>query len=896
MVRKTNPILHKAMRMALYAGIASTTVVSIPVLAAEEGAEADEEVVVTGSRIQRSTLTQSTDVVTMDEATIEATGSLTTADVLRSSPLNSYGSIRERSGSSAGSNATVDLRGLGSERTLVLVNGRRIPGSPNLGAASVNINMLPMAAVERIDVLPNSASAIYGSDAEAGVVNIILKTDYEGLTLNVRHGERSEDDGVEESASIVGGASNDKGNVTFAIEWNRRDEIKDADREYTAPWMRDYNGDGKISIYEETDGISFYGKAVNVWDYTIDNPYDQMLAATDCPSDGGFVGELHMSGALWGTPNDHTVCGYAYADISFNRADLNKFNTYIDATYDLTDNIEFFSRAIFSRVESVGRYAPPAAAWPNMPADYPTNPFDIDQLIADGTISENYTLYGFYRWTNVGPRTSTFIDTQYDVSGGFRGDITDDLSYEVYAQYNRYDSKETGTYYLSYPGLDMVLEQGLDPFSEEGAGLMRATTSQDNMSDMVTYYGQLQWNAGDWFGAGESIVLGGASYMETDYVNLYDAASEAGLIGGSAGNSSAGDRDITAFFAEMIVPLPFNLELDAAVRYDDYSDFGSEVSPALGLTWQATDTLALRAHWGNGFAAPALSDLYGPVTFSAEDAIDYSACQAQGIAPEDCPERQYDTYISSNPDLDAETSTSYTLGVNWEFIEDWTVDVSYWNIEIEDVIAFESTQSVMYAEAAGVTLDPSSGIWVDRTGGATTVYTTTVNDGELNVDGFDIQVRGMIDTSFGMWTPALVASYTNSYEQTIHYLGPVQETSGFNLQPEWRSQFVLGWNLGNHYVDMTVDYIGEHSEADWIDIDASGNAELKTSDKNIESWTTLNASYKYETEKWGSFKLGATNLTNEEPVLDKDGKYSDGHYELYDGTGRVVYVEYTLEY
>ncbi len=888
MIRKTNPILRNAIHIALYIGVAST-LAAVPAVA-EEGNEADEEVIVTGSRIQRSTLAQSTDVVTMGEAEIEATGDLMIADVLRSSPLNAYGSFSERSGSSAQSNATIDLRGLGSQRTLVLVNGRRIPGSPNLGAASVNINMIPMAAVERIDILPNSASAVYGSDAEAGVVNIILKQNFEGFEITARHGERSEDDGIEEGASLVGGASNDRGNITYAIEWNRRDPIFDRDRKYTAPWIRD-NGDGRLDIYLDTDGISFYGKTVELYDPN--TGFFDIQAANGCPTTGGFMGEMGL--AAFGLPNS-TACTYAYGDISANKTSLNRFNTYIDTNYELTDNVEFFASAIFSRVESWGRYAPPAAGWSGYPADYPDNPFDIDAMIADGTISEDYELYGYYRWTNIGPRNNTVTDTQYDVSGGFRGDLSDTLSYEVYAQYNRYDSKELGTYYLSYPGLTAVLEQGIDPFSPEGAGLMRATTSQDNYTTMTKYFGQLQWSVGDMFGAGDMIVLGGMEYFENDYVNLYDAASEAGQVGGSAGNSSAGERDVTAFFAEVVVPLPMNFELDAAIRYDDYSDFGSEVSPSLGLIWQAMDALTLRAHWGQGFRAPALSDLYGPVTFSAEDAIDYTTCFAQGTAAEDCPERQIDTYYSSNPDLDAETSTSFSLGASWEFIDDWTADVSYWNIQIDDVISDITGQEVLYAEAAGVALNPADGVWVDRTGGGPpTIHTGTANSGEMNVDGFDFQLQGMFDTKFGMWTPSLMASYTRSFEQQVYYKGPVQETAGFNMQPEWRWQAGLGWNLGKHYVDMTVDYIGEHSEADFIVVNPNG-AVLETSNKNLDSWTTLNLSYKYETDDWGALKIGARNLTNEEPVLDKDGKFSQDHMSLYNNTGRVVYVEYTLKY
>jgi len=895
MILKTNPVLRNAIRMALYAGIASTAVLSVQVFAAEEDTEntneIDEEVVVTGSRIQRSTLEQSSDVVTIGEAEMAATGATMVADVLRSSPLNSFGSFSERSGSSAQSNATIDLRGLGSERTLVLVNGRRIPGSPNLGASSVNINMIPMAAVDRIDILPNSASAVYGSDAEAGVVNIILKQDFEGFEITARHGERKEDDGIEESASLVGGASNDRGNVTYAVEWNRRDPIFDRDRDYTAPWIRDENGDGRIDAYIDTDGISFYGKTVELWDPN--TGYYGLEAANDCPTGNGFTGP--MGAAAFGVP-EGSLCTYAYGDISANKAELNRFNTYIDTSYELSDNVEFFGSAIFSRVEAWGRYAPPAAGWPNMPADYPDVPFDIDALLADGSITEDYDLYGYYRWTNIGPRDNTVKDTQYDVTGGFRGDITDTLSYEVYAQYNRYDSDESGTYYLSYPGLDTVLAQGIDPFSAEGAGMMRATTSQNNMSDMTKYFAQLQWTGGDYFGAGEMIVLGGYEYFENDYVNRYDAASEAGLVGGSAGNSSDGDRNVNAFFVETVVPLPQNIELDAALRYDDYSDFGDNWSPAVGLTWQAMDTLALRTHWGQGFRAPALSDLYGPITFSAEDATDYTTCFNQGVAPEDCPERQIDTYISSNPDLDAETSDSYSIGGNWEFYEDWTADLSYWHIKIKDTISTVGTQSVLYAEAAGSQLNPADGVWVDRTGGVPVVHTGSANTGTLETDGLDFQLRGMVDTSFGMWNPGFLASYVNSYKQEVYYQGPSKDTSGFNLQPEWRWQFFLGWNLGRHYADMTVDYIGEHAEADYIVVNPDGGADLKSSSDNLDSWTTLNMSYTYDTEKWGAFRIGGRNLTNEDPVLDKDGKYSRDHMDLYDNTGRVIYVEYSLKY
>ncbi len=141
---------------------------------------------------------------------------------------------------------------------------------------------------------------------------------------------------------------------------------------------------------------------------------------------------------------------------------------------------------------------------------------------------------------------------------------------------------------------------------------MRADTTQDNYTQQNKAYGQLQFNVGDWLGAGESIMLVGGEYVEIGYSNKFDAQSEGGNVGGSAGNSSSGDRDFMALFFELYVPLTDDMELQVAGRYDDYSDFGSAFSPTLSYTWNAMDNLTLRARWGEGFKAPALSVLVRP--------------------------------------------------------------------------------------------------------------------------------------------------------------------------------------------------------------------------------------------------------------------------------------------
>ncbi|MGB1868691.1 MAG: TonB-dependent receptor plug domain-containing protein, partial [Porticoccaceae bacterium] len=219
-----------------------------------------DEVIVTGSRIKRSTNTESQEIITISAEDMKISGDVSVADALRSSTLNSLGSFRESSGSSAQSNATINLRGAGAGRTLVLINGRRTVGSPSLGGGgTVNLNLIPFSFVDRLEIIADGASAVYGSDAIAGVVNVILKSGYDGMTFSARQGERSKDDGSEQSFSFMVGSSGDRSSVTFGLEHDSRDPIFDKDRSYTAARYSDLDGDGYITGYAETEGVSVYG-------------------------------------------------------------------------------------------------------------------------------------------------------------------------------------------------------------------------------------------------------------------------------------------------------------------------------------------------------------------------------------------------------------------------------------------------------------------------------------------------------------------------------------------------------------------------------------------------------------------------------------------------------------
>ena len=464
--------LSNAIRAALGASLLVS--VAMPAFAQDANDVEVEEVVITGSKIKRTTNTESQYVVSITAADMKLTGEVSVADALRSSTLNSLGSFRESSGSSAQSNATFNLRGAGAARTAILINGRRTVGSPSLGGGgSVNLNLIPMSFVERIDIVADGASAVYGSDAVTGVVNIILKSGYDGVQLSGRYGDRSKDDGSEHGFSLLTGAQGDKGSVTFGIEMDQRDPVFDRDRDFTKARYSDLDGDGYITGYGETEGISFYAT-------TLLNPnYDSSLAfdptnqdswyvtpGAGCVDDGTFVGE--MKADLVFGPDTGFYCGYAWANVSANRASTERINSFVSADYNVNDDIQVYVDAVMSNNESFGRYAPPAA-YGTMLASNPKNPYGQD-------------VQGYFRWTDIGTRDNIVNDRLMDVNLGINAQINDDISFEAYYTYSDIKSTSIGKYYLSYGGFaENVLYEVSDP-DQYVANLKHTTLNDDRIN------------------------------------------------------------------------------------------------------------------------------------------------------------------------------------------------------------------------------------------------------------------------------------------------------------------------------------------------------------------------------------------------------------------------------
>ena len=488
-----------------------------------------EEIITTGSRIKRSTNTQSQEIITFSIEDMELSGDISISDALRTSTMNTLGSFRESSGSSAQSNATFDLRGVGTGRTLILLNGRRVVGSPSLGGGgTVNLNMIPFSAVDRVEVIADGASAIYGSDAVAGVVNIILKKNYDGLHFTARYGDRHEDDGTETSFSILTGASSDRGSLTLGVEYDTRDEIYDADRDYTAARWSDLNGDGQIEGYAETVGVSVYGYTLINPTYDSSLPFDPNNQATWQVSPGancqdgvnGFAGVMNAD-AAFGANDIGFYCGYAYALVSANRASLERINAWVSSEYELTDDITVHADMILSQAESFGRYAPPAAPGPTIPGD---------------ARNDVGATFGYFRWVDIGTRDNVVNDTFTDINVGATGDLTDTVSWDLNYTYSNYMSASVGQYYLSYAGLEYNINYNITDF-DTFVNNLKTTTLNDDRQKLEKVFAGMQFDMFELSG-GTATAYAGIEHYTINYAALVDAQSEAGLVGGSAGNSA----------------------------------------------------------------------------------------------------------------------------------------------------------------------------------------------------------------------------------------------------------------------------------------------------------------------------------------------------------------------
>ncbi len=802
-----------------------------------------EKMEVTGSYIKRVDMEGAQAVQTLDRDYLDKTGYNSVGDVMRDLTASSFGGAREDSGSSVADTATVSLRGLGADRTLVLLNGRRM-AKDGIGAAT-DLNLIPMSAVERIDVLKNGGSATYGSDAVGGVVNIILKKNYVGAEINLRQEMTELKGGNRQTISGVFGSAGRKGQIVTSFQYRNNEKIFDRDREFTKE-----------------------GSSIN-------SPVPSIYA------NGGFN---TLSGCK-NVDSEMGACRYNYASESTGLPKIEQINALTSAQYNLNSLTEIHVQASGARKETLWNYAPGVVALSNFAA-----PKDI--TLSDGTVITAGTIMPYVGWRSeaLGNRDTKVLTTSYAVNAGVKRYIGESWEADLTVGTERIKRREDSLNGYSYrePLVELINNGTCDIFTP-GADLtacsapgVKATPFQITKSRLDTVELKTTGEAFDLPAGPLGVAIGSQVSYETYNVEADEASVNGEVVGGGAQSPGSGTRHVTAVFGELAIPITEKIETQLSGRYDKYSDFGDTFNPQVNVRYKPISSVLLRGSAGTGFKAPNMQDLYASKSEGYPTFIDQYGC-AQGVAGA-CKPSQWLTSSSGNKGLKEETSKSWNVGAVIEPNKTFSISADYYSINLSNTVGTD-LQAITQAELKGIDVS-QYGIEVERdsTGRLIRMNAPTLNLAETQVNGIDLNIR--YAPKFGSFGDLIISnntSYLTKYEETkFPGLSPVSVLSADSGAPKWRNNLDFDYGF-NDYIRFGTTFrtIGSNNKTD----PKAGK---------IKSFTQIDLRFSYMISSWNTkATAGVVNLFNKFPEMDKSSSSSQLNSSLYDPIGRRVFAGLT---
>jgi iron complex outermembrane recepter protein len=726
----TSNSIQRAIRFALLSSAASSLSALAP---SAQAAEQIAEVVVTGSRIARPEVEASTPVQIISSEVIQEQGSPNIADILAELPaVGTPGLSRSNSNFLTSSNgvSTVNLRNMEDKRTLVLINGRRVVSGVG-GTSTVDLNNIPTDLIKSVQVLTGGASAVYGSEAVAGVVNFVLKDDFEGIGLRAQTGLTSENDRKQNLVSLTLGQNiGDKGNVTLNIQYDKDDGLRSRDRKISAedvPFRSGFVPQGRFDLRD--DGGSN-------WTYSPDNTLQQ-----------GFV---------------TAVDGFNRNAERYISVPLERILYTALAHYDITDSTRVFFEGGYSKVDSNSSLE--ALATDNSDAVLPDgtvspglsieNPFIPQPILDQMTALGVNTLPMIKRMKGVFDRSNVNKRDFYRFVVGLDGDVFNDWKWEVYYNQSRTKestSSETALRDRYYYALDAVADpaggspicrdataraSGCVPFnpfgfnsvSPEAAAYITANGIKDTYVATVEQKVAAVNFTGPVFSlpAGDLMVALGAERRWEDSSEIYSPETQAGNTMGNALSNTLGKYDVNEAYLETIVPLvhdqpmAHSLELEAAIRFGDYSTVGNVLSWKGGLSWAPIQDVRFRAVYSKATRAPNIGELYqganqtfppgltdpcNKVTATSTGAADAWCRTIPGIAQQIAAHGSFnydpngDTqsiegFDRGNPTVLEEEAQTWTVGMvlTPSFAPNLSVSIDWFDIKVADAINFVPRQ------------------------------------------------------------------------------------------------------------------------------------------------------------------------------------------------------------
>lgn len=865
------------------------------------GAQSDPLIIVTGSRIRRDPLAQDQPVVFVDRTDIDRTGLTSVADILQRLPssggaLNSrfnnsgnFGNPPDGGGVGAGA-AEVDLRYLGSRRVLVLVDGLRyVNGASASGVpGSIDLNTIPESMIGRIEVLQGGASAIYGSDAISGVVNIITRRQQDGLALSAQVGTFGEGDGVTQNyqASWGFGGRDDTTRLVIGANYMRQEEVSSADRDISL-----FPTPGATACDATCSSGTPNGRfIIGANDLTLITPV--LNRAPVLADYRPFAGNSDR---------------FNFAPFNFIQVPLERYGGFVNFTQELGETTNFNLHAIYNRRNSSNQAAPlplfvgPDAGNGNLLDTIvidATNPFNPFGQLGPGT----YAFIG-RRVVEGGPRRyDQSVDTYYvaaTLDGSFQW-LGHGWNWDINGLWGRNRAEQEVQGNINAQNLARALGPVADctapctPFNIFGGagsitqamldyvGFTQRDRSRQRLWD---FSANLTGGLFDLPGGAASIAIG-IEHRDLSGSFDPDPVVAAGLGSDIPALPTSGSYDVDEAYAELRLPLLrdrsffHRLELTGAARYSDYSTSGSTTTFSAGINWEPIENLLFRGSWAEGFRAPSIGELFGTPSRFDQEVVDPCSgltpaspaniranCIADGVPANNSYVQlnaQLPVVTGGNDQLDPESSESWGFGMVWRpsFAPRLSIEANYYNIQVDGAIAAIDAEVLL--SRCAETGDALSCAAIDRSasGQVTQIRGLLQNIASIETDGLDLTLNFRTgDTGAGTFN----LYWTNSF--LFNFAVTVPATDGFTVIdregteqgspdqafPRYKSTAIIDWNLGQVGASLTGRYISGVEEANGNEMESRFYTDLQL------RWNPA-----FLNNRIG-FAIGAINLFNVDP-------------------------------
>ena len=827
-----------------------------------------ERVEITGSNIKRSISDESALPVTVFNAKELREAGVTSAEgvIQRIASSQSTMGSSQVIGSGTQGKSNANLRGLGANKTLVLLNGRRIAAFA-FDSSTTDLNAIPFAAIDRIEVLRDGASAIYGTDAIGGVINFITRNDYQGGSVSGEYTSPQHKGGIDKRATVSGGfgdLNKDNYNIFAVLDWRQSDKIRAGDRPFAATGVIPERG---VSL---TSGTSFPANFTQ----------------------GSFAGNPSRAGGCAPPASlalRSTTCRYDYTSAIDLQPDVEQKTFMTRGSINLGAGHKASLEYYRTEAETISRVAPDPVTGLVMT---PSNPF-FPRTYAGIDPTRNITVG--LRMVPAGQRESTSNTVGQravaDISGVIAG--WDYRSGLFWTESSGTDAVTNG--YVNKSRIQAGITSGvLNPFgaqTQAGLDLIEAAkakgmsqSAKGNSKGVDVHASRELFSLA---GGAAAVSFGGEFRKETYRNDTVDAiVLNVPSLGRDAYHVS-GDRNVAALSAEMILPVTKALEVQLAARYDRYSDFGGTFNPKIGFLFKPVANVFARGSYNTGFRAPSLDEVYGPqaVSFTADAYNDPLLCPngkvaAGGVETRDCGQ-QAQLKSGGNRALKPEKSTTFTLGIGFEPTKGVVLTADYWKIELKNQISAFPEQAIFsdptrYASryfrcnqltaAVQTTLDRCQNEFANSNAIG---YVLALNDnlGGVKTDGIDVSAAyAFAMGTAGNFNVSLNSTWVHNYDYqrivTDVFIPSVGRYVDANPVFRWQHVLGLGWNRGALAAQLNVRHKTGYTDQNQV---AAGF------ENEVKAYTLVDVSGTWSGMKNLAVTLGVKNLFDTKPPFSNQG-------------------------